>query len=530
MAGHKDTPRQKMIGMMYLVLTALLALQVSSSILQKFMLLNNSVEQANGSANEKNQNSIRSIKEAVSKSSNPALYTDVVANADKVRELANAMITELDGLKQEIITSSGGLNEQGNIKNLSEEEKVAMLMVGGNKNGKAYALKTKLNGYVDNLKKYGDTGTVLAPLALDGKDDPSGKSYAEQATKDFAEFNFAQTPVPAALAVLSQKQSEVRRYENTILDQLAAKVGAKEVKFDKVFGMVSAKSNTVVAGTPFEAEMFIAASSSAIVPRMSFNESGYPVKDGKAQIKFIAQGGSYDKNGLSKRVYTGTISYNDPSGGAKTIPVTGEYFVAKPTYNIESATQPPLYLGCANRLSIVSPGLGPLWNPSFTAEGADVIPGGERGKVTVVPTSAKVALNVLNAGNKLGTENFRVQRVPKPDIQLVGNGSQIDEKRGASASALRTLTVKAIADESFKNFNPEDAQFRISEIVVSLARGGRRVDQVTLPGGGSIAGLAQQAQPGDRYVIEIKGCQRKSFRGSVENINLGNPIRNIPLY
>jgi gliding motility-associated protein GldM len=269
MAGHKDTPRQKMIGMMYLVLTALLALQVSSSILQKFMLLNNSVESANGSANEKNQNSIKGIKEAVAKSSNPALYTDVVTKADKVREISQAMIGEIDALKQEVITAGGGLNEQGNIKNLSEEEAVAMLMVGGANNGKAYALKTKLNSYVDNLKKLGDPGTVLAPLALDGKDDPSGKQYAEQASKDFATFNFAQTPVPAALAVLSQKQAEVRRYENTILDQLAAKVGAKEVKFDKIFGMVSAKSNTVVAGTPFEAEMFIAASSSAITPRMS---------------------------------------------------------------------------------------------------------------------------------------------------------------------------------------------------------------------------------------------------------------------
>jgi gliding motility-associated protein GldM len=530
MAGYKETPRQKMIGMMYLVLTALLALQVSSSILQKFMLLNNSVEQANGSANEKNSNSNRAIKEAVAKSSNPALYTDVIKNADKVRELANAMVAQIDGLKQEVITAGGGLNEQGNIKNLSEEEKVAMLMVGGNKNGKAYALKSSLNGYVDNLKKLGDPGTVLAPLALDGKDDPSGKQYAEQASKDFANFNFAQTPVPAALAVLSQKQAEVRRYENTILDQLAAKVGAKEVKFDKIFGMVSAKSNTVVAGTPFEAEMFIAASSSAIIPRMSFNGAGYPVKDGKAQIKFIAQGGSYDKNGLSKRTYSASISYNDPSGGAKTIPVTGEYFVAKPTYNIESGTLPPLYLGCANRLSIQSAGLGALWNPNFTAEGADVIPSGEKGKITVVPNSAKVALNINNAGNRLGTENFRVQRVPKPDIQLLGNGSQIDEKRGASASALRTLKVNAIADESFRNFNPEDAQFRITEIVVSLARANRRIDGVTLQGGGSIANLAQQAQPGDRYVIEIKGCQRKSFRGSIENINLGNPIRTINLY
>ena len=530
MAGKNETPRQKMIGMMYLVLTALLALQVSSSILQKFMLLNNSLEAANGSATEKNVNAVRSIKEAVAKSSNPALYSDVLSKADKVRELANSMIGELDKLKQEVIDAGGGLNEQGNIKNMSEEEKVAILMVGGNKNGKAYALKNQLNKYVDNLKSLADPGTVLAPLALDGKDDPSAKQFKEQAGKDFAEFNFAQTPVPAALAVLSQKQAEVRRYENTILDQLAAKVGAKEVKFDKIFGMVSAKSNTVVAGTPFEAEMFIAASSSAITPRMSFNGAGYPVKDGKAQIRFIAQGGSYDANGLSKRSYTGSITYNDPSGGMKTIPVTGEYFVAKPTYNIESGTLPPLYLGCANRLSIQSAGLGSLWNPSFSAEGADIIPGGARGKITIVPNSAKVALNIVNAGNKLGTENFRVQRVPKPEVAIYGNGSPIDEKRGASASGLRTLQIRAEADESFKNFNPDDAQFRISEVVVYLARGSRRVDQVTLSGGGSIAGLAQQAQPGDRYVVEVKGCQRKNFRGNIENVNLGNPIRTINLY
>jgi gliding motility-associated protein GldM len=530
MAGANESPRQKMIGMMYLVLTALLALQVSSSILQKFMLLNNSVEAANSSANEKNVNSLKSIKEAVGKSSNPALYADVIKKADQTRELANKMYEELDKLKIDVIKAGGG-EKDGKIVNLAEEEAVAILMVGqGNsKNGKAYALKNQLNTYVENLKKLADPGTELQLLGLDANEDPSAKAYTDQKGKDFAEYNFAQTPVPAALAVLSQKQAEVRRYENTVLDQLAAKVGAKEVKFDKIFGMVSAKSNTVVAGTPFEAEMFIAASSSAITPRMSFNGAGYPVKDGKAQIRFTAQGGSYDSNGLSKRTYSGSISYNDPAGGAKTIPVTGEYFVAKPTYNIESGTLPPLYLGCANRLSVQSPGLGALWNPSFNADGADIILGGGKGKITIVPSAAKVALNIINSGNKLGTENFRVQRVPKPTIAIYGNGSPVDEKRGASASGLRSISIKAEADESFRNFNPEDAQFRISEIEVSLARGNRRIGNVTLPGGGSISSLAQQAQPGDRYVIEIKGCQRKNFRGSVESVNLGTTFRTIPL-
>ena len=55
MAGTKETPRQKMIGMMYLVLTALLALQVTSAILEKFVLLNNSLEQSTGAANKVNQ-------------------------------------------------------------------------------------------------------------------------------------------------------------------------------------------------------------------------------------------------------------------------------------------------------------------------------------------------------------------------------------------------------------------------------------------------------------------------------------------
>ncbi len=530
MAGAKETPRQKMIGMMYLVLTAMLALQVSSALIEKFTLLNRSLESANSSANEKNQSAATGIKEAVSKSSNPGLYADVLRKADEVRKEADGMFQEIDGLKNEIIQSAGGgTDEQGNVKNPKEEEKVAILMVGNtNRKGKAYALKDRLNGFVQSLGKFADPGTQFAPLALDGKEDPIASRSTDQRRKDFAELNFAQTPVPAALAVLSQKQSEVRRYENTILDQLAAKVGAKEVKFDKVFGMISAKSNTVVAGTPFEAEMFIAAASSAITPRMSFNGAAVPVKDGKAIIKFTAQGGAYDNKGLARKTYTGNIAYNDPAGGVKTLTVTGEYFVAKPSYSIETSTLPALYLGCANRLNFVSPQLGALWQPSFSADGAQVISGGG-GKVTIVPSSASVNVRVVNQGNVLGVEPFKVRRVPKPDIRVFGNGAPVDEKRGADASALRSLDVRAVADESFKATNPEDAQFRITEVIVNLVRGGRRINTVTLSGGGSIGGLAQAAQSGDRYVLEVKGCQRRNFQNAISTVDIGNKIITIPL-
>ncbi|KAB7728776.1 gliding motility protein GldM [Rudanella paleaurantiibacter] len=529
MAGGKETPRQKMIGMMYLVLTALLALQVTSAILEKFILINNSLEQSTGAINQVNDATIKNIRATVEKSGNRPADVAVIRQAEEVRKMASEMISQIDGLKQRLIEEAGGgLDETGNIKNASEEEKVAQIMVGPNRNGEAYALKNQLNGFVTNLSKY--TNAKFAPLAVDGKEDAIASRSAEQRRKDFAELNFAQTPVPAALAVLSQKQSEVRRIEGETLEVLASKVGAADVKFDKIMAMLSMESKVVVAGTKFKGEMFLAASSSGIQPRMSL--SGAPVRmdNGRGVIEFTAQGGAYDKNGLARRVLTGSISYNAPDGTSKTVPLQAEYFVAKPTYQVETGTLPPLYLGCANKLSIQSPQLGALWNPSITASGADVINSGEKGKVTVVPSAQSVAINISNGGNLLGTEKFRVNRVPKPTLEYYVGNSKVDERRGMSASAVRSIRVVAVPDESFKNFNPEDARFRVTGFTVNLARGNRRVGAVTLgSGGGSIGSLAAEAQPGDRYVIEVEGVQRQNFRGEVSDVNMGRPIYNIPL-
>ena len=150
-------------------------------------------------------------------------------------------LNHLDGLKSKVLESGGGIDpETGNIKNPKEEEKVFELMVGSNKSGEAYKLVPLFEAFIQQLTKLADPGTKFSPLALDAKDDPTVNRDGNQSNKDFAELNFAQTPVPAALASLSQKQAEIRRYESDVLNQLAAKVGAKEIKFDKVFAQVSA--------------------------------------------------------------------------------------------------------------------------------------------------------------------------------------------------------------------------------------------------------------------------------------------------
>ena len=528
MAGMKETPRQKMIGMMYLVLTALLALQVSDALLQKFVLLNNSLETANTSSVQKNIATIEGMKDMLERSSNKGNDAQYITQAQEVHKLADAMVGELDNLKSQIITKTGGYDKETNaLVGMKETEPVYELMIGGKKQGLAYGLKTKLDDYVAKISKYGDKGMKIEPLALSGSEDPAVAKDANNKNKDFAELNFAETPVPAALATLSQKQSEVRRHESTILAALAAKIGLKDIKFDKILAMVSAKSNTVVAGMDYEAEMFIAAYSSGITPRMSFNGSSVPVKDGKGQIKFKAQGGQYDGRGLSRKTYTATISFNGPNG-AETRNVDQEYFVLKPTYNIEAGSLPPLYLACANKLSVVSPGLGALWQPNFTANGGEVIAGGGPGKITVVPSGTSVELNINNGGILLGTEKFRVRRIPKPEVKIYGNGGELDEKRGASAGGLRTIEARVIAEESFKATNPDDAQYRSGEVSVSLVRGSKRVGEVTLQGGGGIGSLSQNAQPGDRYYIEVRSFQRRNFRGTVETTPI-TIVKNIPL-
>ena len=263
MAGAKETPRQKMINMMYLVLTAMLALQVSNAILQKFLLLNNSLVQANEAANNSNNRTLETMKVAIAKAGVNGKPENIayLKQAEEVRKSTAEMVEYIEGLKNQIINEAGGgLDpETGGVKNMSEEEKVAVLMVGASKNGKGYELKNKLNAFVANLQKLAPKGQTLPSLALDASQDPIlSKTDATTRNKDFAELNFAQTPVPAALASLSQKQSELRRLEGDVLDYLASLVGVKEaIKFDKVFGCrptgrpkLSKPQGTAIAGLP----------------------------------------------------------------------------------------------------------------------------------------------------------------------------------------------------------------------------------------------------------------------------------------
>jgi gliding motility-associated protein GldM len=533
MAGGKESPRQRMINMMYLVLTAMLALQVSNAILQKFVLLNNSLEQANGAADKSNDNTLRAMDKAIIDGGNKPEYRSLYNQATQVRKNTSDMMKYLEDLKVQIRDDAGGGidPETKGIKNLAEEDKVANIFVT---NKKGYEMKTKIENYVASLQKVVGKELSFPSLTLDASKDPAMASAdAMTKSKDFVQLLFTGSPVPAAMASISQKQSDLRRYESEVLDNLALKVGAKEIKFDKIFAVVIPDSRTVVAGQTYKAEVAIGAFSSTISPSISVNGSGLPVKEGKGTYEVRTQGGQFDANGQMKRQYTATVSFRKPDGSNEVVTKTEEYTVLKPSVQVLSQSMPPLYFKCANKIQVSSPGLGALFKPTFGGGGAEFIPGGG-GKVTIVPNSAKVNMDVKNDGITLETFPFNVKKVPIPSIVAFVNGAKIGDeisKKGLKASAARLISISAISEEDFKLYNPDDAKFRVSSFNVYLASGTRPKGKMeNVSGNVNIGQLAQQAEAGDRLLITINKVERMNFKGEVLEVPVGgNMTFQIPL-
>jgi gliding motility-associated protein GldM len=516
MASANETPRQKMIGMMYLVLTALLALNVNSAILQKFKLIDDSLVDVNGKTDKAADGTVKGIQAEVAKNHNIPADVAVLKQSEEIRDKTKEVIAYIDQVRDKLITATEN-SKAGEFHNMEATDKVAITMLGGAKNGLAYPLKDKLNAYSEYIKQY---VPEAAPLALDAKVDPK-VTDKEQKGKNFAEFNFENTPVVAALAVLSQKETEVLKYQADALQKQAEKVGAKVVVFDKLGAFASAESNTVAAGTKYKADLFLTAAATGLKQNMSYNGSPLTVgSDGHGKIEFTARPGNFDASGNAKSSWTGAIRINQ-NGRDTTFQVKVPYTITKPVMQIQSASVQALYYRCGNKLSVQVPALGAQYQPSFSASGAAVITG-QKGEVTLVPDSREVTLNVSSGGNAIGSQEFKVRPIPLPTIKCFIGSTDGEDKKGVPAGQLRNITLRAIPDAGFATFLPDDARFRVSSFEVTLARGKRPVQQTQTINGpqGDISSLANVARADDRLFVEVKGVQRQNFQGKVEPVNV----------
>lgn len=561
MAGGKETPRQKMIGIMYLVLLALLALQVSSAVMEKFIFLDKSMMKTVNEIETANGKIISNIEKQVAERGEKPAEKKLMEDAKNVKKHAAELEKFMEDMRDEFVKKhAGGWEEgaEGIPASKKDTEAANQYFIGPTKKGKAYELKGKLKKYINELNEilvYYKSKKTVEDFAVDGKDHPFFKDDPEQKRKDFAELNFADSPTVAALATISQMESEIARAEQVVLNELAAQVGAADFKFDLPSAMFRAPSSTIAAGTDYEAEMFIAATASTIKPEMWWKHGSHPKDDkgnfkgvseadlkgakkieklgdkGAGSLKFRASGGGYDKEGKAKKKWTGYVKIPKPGGGDTVFVVDGEYTVAKPVIQVQSGAVSALYKDCGNLLSIQVPALGSLYNPSFRVSGGRSRKGRKKGDVIVIPTSPKVGITVSSGGQTIGTEKFKVRLVPKPDIKVtLPSGKEANQKKGERAGAVRSLKMKAVCpDATFAQNLPKDARYSVSKWEVMLVRGKRPVNKRTVSGSSTNVSSLGQQRPGDRILIDVKSVVRRNFEGKVLPVKVGTVIINIPL-
>jgi len=513
--ARKETPRQKMIGMMYLFLTALLALSVSNSVVDRFIFINDSLERQVQDNNLANGLIVNNIAGAVEERGSRENDLAILEKAKVVRAESQKILKYTRDLKQTMADITGGYDENGDLIGKKDEDKVANLMINKQK---GIELQNTLNNFAKFLQE--QTGQAFGDLAMDGKDNPVFKNDKAQKMKNFSTLYFENTPTAAGMASVSQLETEVMDYEKVALELLAQQVGAGEVKFDKVFVMAKPEAKYVAAGTNYKADLFLAASSSAVDPEMFRNGSPIPVEDGFGKIEFKATAKSFDKEGQSRQTYVAEINYNDSLFREEI-----EYIVVKPTLQITSDAVKALYLNCGNPLNVQCPQLGTQFSPTFSATGAQVFPEpNNRTSITVLPTGARsVKLNVNSGGVFIGSETFPVRRVPSPTISLLNEGRQeIDEAKGVSVQALpRQIILKANPDPDFANALPKEARYRVTRWRITLASGGD-IKQRSEPTSEAFNLNAWRsiARKGDRVVVEIFEVQRANYKNDAEKVSM----------
>lgn len=514
MAGSKETPRQKMIGMMYLVLTAMLALNVSSAVLDKFTIFNETLEGLADQSVAANNKQVAAIQATVAEKGNRSADVKALQKAQEVRALTDEIQATMNGYKESIIAEAGGLDENGNFRAASDTEIVATMMLAPEK-GKGKEFEASLDNYVSKLEAL--TGQKFPSLTLDAKDMDMFKNNPDQKNKDFLTLTFADAPMVAGLATISQLQTQVLEYEADALGLIAEEVGAKDVEFTNIVPLIRPNSNVVAAGGKFEAELFITAAASGAKPtfRLDGKEIAKEVSENGIEygkISFKATSGKYDpKTLLAEKTINATIELNDT-----TYTIPHKYYVAKPVVQVRSAALQALYQNCGNELDIQVPALGTNYNPAFSSKEAKVTKGARTGLVTVVPQGrSKVKLNVSNDGSLLSTEVFDVKKVPPPNIVVSSRGKAISgEVPGAQLS---TLSIKAEADENFKREVPKDARYRVNKVTVKLARSGRAVrTQEFTSENLDLRQWRSQFRPGDALVINVERVSRRTFLGENE--------------
>lgn len=440
MAGGKLTPRQKMINMMYLVLTALLALNVSREVMDAFYEVMVSQE-ASIETVEKQNSSIYTAFEAAA-AENPVKAGPWRDKANDVKSRSAALYQQIEDLKRGVIEASGGADEESGDPN--KPQKMDDLEASPNYfliQGNGAKLKAALADYREFMKTEAE-GNDLLMNSIDGTFDLSDHKH-DGTTISWEQHKFEHFPLISVLTFLTKMQSDVRTSEANVIDYLQKNITASDLKFTGVRTVVMPKSTFVTKGDEYEADVFLAAFDNTQKPTVTINGQELSAEDivgGVAKVRFPA-------NRVGETTWNGEIKLVQ-NGEEKIFPVEGSFNVAPPSVVISPTKMNVLYRGVDNPLEISVPGVDPS---NLIVSGTGVKKSGNGYMADVTRNKGgelKISVSVRE-GDKtknMGSKVFRVKNLPD------ASGSIFGKTEGLMSA---NLIKKAKVEAKFNNFDFE---------------------------------------------------------------------------
>jgi hypothetical protein len=176
-------------------------------------------------------------------------------------------------------------------------------------------------------------------------------------------------------------------------------------------------------------------------------------------------------------------------------------------------------LNCGNNVTIEVPALGTNYNPSFSSTGAEIRKGDKPGKVTIIPNTRKIVVNVSNGGTPIGTQPFDVKLIPEPRFVAYVGSTPVDLRQGIKPNQLRSLRIVIEPDENFKEEVPKDARYNIKDLEVTFGSGPvAKGQQKATNGSPDLGAWTNAAKAGDRIVFVVRDAARRTYTDGEEKV------------
>lgn len=400
-------PRQKMINIMYLVLTAILALNVSAEVIEAFKTVDKSLQTSSKNIQSSNEVLYKSLSDKMNDDKTKLQAAIWQPNAEKAKSYAAAVDTYINNLKQEL-KKGAGLKIKDDGKEDFKEDNLDASTRLFETNGEGDKLKAKLEQFKKDMlnidPKIKAQFENNFPVSTDGVEGKEGK-------KDFTAGYFHMTPTVAALTILSKFQNNVRTVENQVVSYCHSQVGAVEVHMDQVGILVGQSSNYVMPGQEIVVTAGVGAYSSTVKSNISINGSPINLVGGQGEYKTTA-------SGAGKHTIQVSGSFTGEDGKPVAISKTIEYVVGVPGgAAVMLDKMNVFYIGVDNPVTISS---GTGWDKTNVTMSGGTISAGTSNRVVRVTTVGAATITV-SADGKSSKYDFRVKRIPDP-IFKVGDG------------------------------------------------------------------------------------------------------------